>query len=90
MTSEKVVVIVARGRTVRADGAVHGPGTELTFPIAEAQPLIDLGFVHRPGEQPIIPHVVAMKAIPEGMTEIGRVSEHHAFAADRGRFFTQR
>lgn len=76
--SKTEVVIVARGRTVRADGAVHGPGTELTFSAAEAENLIDLGFVHRPGEQPRIPHVIQpmsasdMDRLPPGPVPLAR------------------
>lgn len=86
-----IELIVARGRTVVVNGKSCGPGESIKVSRADAEMLISTGAAHRQGETPTVPHVVvAMKAVPEGMTQIGRVGEHHALAADRGRFFTQR
>lgn len=89
-TMKTIETVVARGRTVMHDGKPFGPGSTVHLSAADAERLIVLGYVHRPGEAPTIAHVVPMVSTPEGMTAIGKVSEHEAVAADRGRFFTKR
>ncbi len=70
------IFIVAKGRTVQAEGRTFGPGDQVQLPPADAVQMLASGFVHRPGEAISYPVQIAMRPLegnPAGIGHIGPV-----------------